>query len=341
MSSRRVRRLSITAIVLSLLVAACSGGAGTAGKADSQTTPPPKAVLPPPRDINAAGAKRLPDLGAADWLALAAGSAWVAGLGDGSNEVGRLDGRTGKLRGSVKVPGQICMSMDIGFGSVWAASCGPPVVTRINPKTASVQASIAVNVDSLQNESSVAAGEGGVWVLTSVIKTQLVKIDPDSNSVVTTVAAPAGATAIRAGLGGLWVTAADNGTLTRLDPVDLSVAAEIDVGAGARFLAVGEGAVWVLASDAGNVVRVDPATNKAVATIRVSNGPVTGGDIAVGGGSVWARVTDELAVRIDPVGNTVVERYGPAVGSGGVAADDRAAWLSAHDEQTVWRLPLP
>jgi hypothetical protein len=216
MSPCRVRRLSITAMVLSLLrVAACSGRARTAGTTDRETTPSPaKASLPAPRDINAAGAKRLPDLGGADWLALAAGSAWVAGLGDGSNEVRRLDGRTGKLRGSVRVPGQVCMSMDVGFGSVWAASCGPPVVTRINPKAASVQASIAVDVGSLHNESSVAAGEGGVWVLTSVVKTQLVKIDP---------------------------------TATRSQ----------------------------------------------------------------------------------------------AVGSGGVAADDSAAWLSAHDEQTVWRLPLP
>jgi hypothetical protein len=53
-----------------------------------------------------------------------------------------------------------------------------------------------------------------------------------------------------------------------------------------------------------------------VASIQVSNGPVSGGDVAVGGGSVWARVTDELAIRIDP-----------------------AAWIAAHDSQTAWRLP--
>jgi hypothetical protein len=168
-------------------------------------------------------------MGAADWLVVAAGSAWVAGLGDDGEQVGQLHGQTGKVLNTVTVPSPVCMGMDVGYGSVWAATCAPASVTRIDPKTAKVQARITMDTDVLA---------------------------------------------------------------------------------------------------------------KVVATIQVSAGPISGGDIAVGGGSVWARATDPLAARIDPATNKVTASYGPVSGSGGVAADDSAAWFAAHDIQTVWRLPL-
>jgi hypothetical protein len=341
MRARPLRRLTIAAIVVSLLAAACSGGTDDGNDPATQPGASSQAEqLTAPQDIEAAGAKALHDLGAADWLAMAAGSAWVSGLGDGRNEIGRLQGQTGKLLNKVTVPAPVCMGMDVGYGSVWAATCAPATVTRINAKTGKVQARVAVDAAGLVTESSLAAGEGGVWVLADDIsRKQVVKIDPRSDKVVKTAPAPDEATNIRAGLGGLWVTA-ETGKLTRLDPGDLSTVAEIDLGPGAGFLAVGERAVWVLGASGGIVARVDPATNKVVARIKVANDPVGGGDIAVGGGSAWARVTDQLAVRIDPASNTVTARYGPPAGSGGVAADTTAAWLSAHDSQTLWRLPL-
>jgi hypothetical protein len=51
-------------------------------------------------------------------------------------------------------------------------------------------------------------------------------------------------------------------------------------------------------------------------------------------------VTDVLVAQIDPESNLVVARYGPASGSGGVAADDDAVWISAHDVTTIWRIPI-
>ena len=71
--------------------------------------------------------------------------------------------------------------------------------------------------------------------------------------------------------------------------------------------------------------------------------PVAGsgrGDIAVGGGYVWARISDALIAQIDPATDTVVARYGPATSSGSVDADDQAVWVSDYLAQTVWRLPL-
>jgi hypothetical protein len=65
-----------------------------------------------------------------------------------------------------------------------------------------------------------------------------------------------------------------------------------------------------------------------------------GGDLTTGGGSVWARGRGYLLTRIDPATNDVVERFGPSVGSGAVIVGFDAVWISAHDVETVWRLPL-
>ena len=47
-----------------------------------------------------------------------------------------------------------------------------------------------------------------------------------------------------------------------------------------------------------------------------------------------------LVAKIDPRTNMVTARYSPPAGSGSVAADARALWISAHDVNAVFRLPL-
>lgn len=167
---------------------------------------------------------------------------------------------------------------------------------------------------------------------------QLLRVDPADNTV-TARPAPPGATALRAGFGALWATDFDEDTLLRIDPSTFKVTHTIPVGAGPRFLALGPDAVWVINQNGGTVSRVDPMTRKVVASVTVASKTVIGGDIAVGAGSVWARLTDHLVSRIDPSTNTVVARYGVADGSGSVAADATAIWVSAHDSDSIWRLP--
>jgi len=191
-------------------------------------------------------------------------------------------------------------------------------------------------------EGSVGAGEGQVWAVTATARggKRLVQIDPGANRVVDEVPLPLTVAGVRAGMGGVWVTDPSNARLLRLDPANGRVVARIPVGVGARFLTVGEGAVWVQNNSDGTVTRVDPATDEAAATIPVDQGVVNGGDLAVGGGSVWARVTSSLVTEIDPASNTAVARYGMPEGSGSVAADDGSVWITAHDVDAVYRIPL-
>jgi hypothetical protein len=176
-----------------------------------------------------------------------------------------------------------------------------------------------------------------VWVVTTT--PELLKVSPKQRRVVGSWTLPSSAAGVRAGLGWLWVTVPDANQLLRIDPKDPDRRTAIRIGAGARFLAAGEDAVWTLDAGSGTVTKV-LEDGSVAATIDVADGRIEGGDIAVGGGSVWARTSDSLVVQIDPgTGQTL--RLGPVSGSGSVAADEHAAYISAHDVATVWRLPLP
>lgn len=344
----RWRDASLAAIAAVLAAACSSPSSGTVQGTDSGTVVPTSGpgttesvpivsdtTEPVPSggdDLVASGATLLTVDGGVDWLQVAGGGLWGAGA-----TLVKLDGATGEQVASVAVGG-VCLAMDSAAGSLWVGDCDHGAVVRVDPADGSVLATVTVP-GGLQEESSIGAGPEGVFVV-STDGTTITRIDPLTNAVAGTFAAPEGATAVRVGFGSLWVTSYGADTLSRLDPTTGAVQAQIDTDFGPRFLAVGPDAVWVLGQTSGNVTRVDPATNTAVASIEVDAGRVRGGDIAVGGGYVWARVSSTLVARIDPQTNEVVASYGPPAGSGSVAAGDGAAWISAHDIDAVWRFPL-
>jgi YVTN family beta-propeller protein len=300
--------------------------------ASSSATEP---TLPPSADVASLGGTRL-DVPDADWMAVVAGSAWTT-LGRGV--VQQLDGEDGSPGMEVPVDGPTCTAPDVGFGSLWVPVCEPGSVVRIDPTTGNSR-TIDLAGATIEEEGSIAAGEGSVWVVTSAPQHALLRIDPNRDQLIGSSPLPAGVVAVRAGLGGLWATDANRGLLLRLDPASGQVLTEIPVGHGARFFDVGEGAVWVQNNTDGTVSRVDPATDQVTATIQVDRGAISGGDLAVGGRYVWARVSGSLVAQIDPATNLVVARIGEPEGSGSVAADEKAVWISAHDRNVVYRIPL-
>jgi YVTN family beta-propeller protein len=339
MRAATVRRFS------ALVVAALLGLPATACGATPESGPPPAAptstaepdALPVPRDVTASGATAIAASPDPDWVVATAGGVWVSGVGPGLQ---RYDATTGAVTGELSIY-SVCSAMDQGFGSVWAMSCdfSSPKLVRIDATTGAATAEIPMPA-RLPAESSVAAGEGAVWLLTSGSPRQLLAVDPATNTVTRTLPAPDGAKAVRAGLGAVWVSVSAPGQVVRLDPASGQAVATVPVGRGASFLAVGPDAVWVINASDATVSRLDPATNAVTATIKVSSGGISGGDIAASADAVWVRVIDDaLAVRIDPRSNAVVDRLGPPAGSGGVAIAESAVWITAHDRQSIWRLP--
>lgn len=342
------RLIAASILVAAVLLVGCSGGSpgtgsGTPGPvataapsataAPASPSPSPTATPAPsgPPSIEAAGAARIGISPAADWLMIVDGNVWTA-AGRG---IVQLYPATGAELPFTEILG-ICLAFDAGYDSLWVGACDDPAIWRIEPATGKVLATVDLPVAGIEEEGSVAAGEGGVWVIST--DHQLLKVDPATNSVAGTWELPVGAAAVRAGLGSLWVTVSDTNQLLRLDPGDPARRTAISVGAYPRFLAVGADAVWVMNQRDGSISRVS-AAGEVLGTTKIAD-RIEGGDIAVGGGSVWVQPGGQLLVQLDPSNGEVLAEYGPRSGSGSVAADDAAVWVSAHDVSAVWRLPL-
>lgn len=282
-------------------------------------------------DIESAGASLLQESGRPDWLALAGGSAW----GAGNDGIQQMDGKTGADKALIPIV-SICTAMDTGFGLLWAADCDHASLVRIDPATAKVSATYPLKAGFVAEEGSVGAGEGGVWVATT--SSTLVRFDPKTGAQAV-FPLPVPGAGVRAGLGSVWVTAPDSDDVLRIDPKTGSVIATIRAGRAPRFLAVGGDSVWVQNNGDGTVTRIG-ADGRVTATIPVSLSSVDGGDIAAGGGFVWPRISAALIAKLDGTTGALLATYGPPNGSGSVAADADAVWVSAHDVSSVWRLPL-
>ena len=149
-----------------------------------------------------------------------------------------------------------------------------------------------------------------------------------------------GASAVRAGLGGIWVTNSQTDSVVRLDPSTGKIVATIPVASGPRFFDVGAGAVWVMAQSAGALCRIDPADNRLVGCTVIDPAGVDGGDLTVGNGFVWFRGTEALVAQVDPKSGRVVRRIGPGEGSGSAGAGSGQLWISAHDVSKLYRVPV-
>jgi virginiamycin B lyase len=332
MAAASAAACSSTGSVASPVASASAAAPSPTATPVASATPAATATLTPQPidDLVAAGATRIHQDGEPDWLALAGGSAWTAVSGG----IQQLDGTTGAARALVEVA-NVCTAMDAALDSLWVADCQANRIARIDPATAQVVKWYPVG-SQIAEEGSVGVGSAAIWVATA--SSALVRVDIASGAT-TTYELPGQGAGVRVGLGSVWVTMPDASSTLRIDPSTGSIVATIPTGSGPRFLAVGEGAVWVQGNGDGTVTRID-RNGKVVATIQASSTGIEGGDMAAGGGFAWARISTALVAKIDPSTNAVVAVYGPPMGSGSVAADKAAAWISAHDVESVWRLPL-
>jgi virginiamycin B lyase len=322
---RRLARRSpvFLALVLALLVTAFASAMVTSPKARQI-------------DVNKAGAKKIRITG--DWLAAGRGGIWLSGM----EELYRFNPRTGRRLAKIPVPQGPCQATDVGAGAVWTATCGVPGLAKIDAKRNRVARHVAlpVSVDYF-GEGSIGVGAGGVWLVTDgpdCTTCRVSRVDPGTLEVTAEIPVRIGAAGVRVGAGSVWVTNPVEDVVQQIDPDTRRVSRTVKTGRGPRFLDVGEGAAWTLDQVDGTVTRIDADTGK---TVRIAAGVRgEGGDLTVGAGFVWARGSDRLLTRIDPKRRKVVARYGPSSGSGAVIVGGGAVWISAHDVNTVWRLPL-
>lgn len=268
-----------------------------------------------------------------DWMAVTDDAIWVAS--SNVNHVVRLDTKTNKPDTVITVE-KPCSGLAVGFGSLWIPSCGAHSLVRADVHTGAIQATIAAG--PADSEGGIATGAGSVWLVTSGTS-ELDRIDVASNAVVERIQLPKGSYNPVFANGAVWIASNEGGTLVRVDPETNQVTGLTAVGPKPRFLTVGEGSVWVLNQGDGTIARVDAATGKLLAIIPAGI-PGQGGEIAYGGGSVWATVFGYPITRIDPATNKVVAQW---TGKGGdsIRYAHGSLWLTFLTGAKVWRLSMP
>jgi YVTN family beta-propeller protein len=221
-----------------------------------------------------------------------------------------------------------------GEGSVWVTMSNQDSVSRIDPKTNTLQQTIGAG----NGPAGLTVGAGFVWVASSFDGT-VWQIDPRTNGgqVVGKVAVGNGPTGVAYGLGGIWVANSVDRTVVRIDPRTDKPGKPIPVDAGADAIAVGHGAVWVTGRSAGVLTRVDPRSG-GTTPINVGNGPVA---VAATPRAVYVANSQDATVwTIDPVTNRVVGTVTVGEGPSGlaVASGGSSVWVSNALSGTVSKI---
>ncbi len=347
--SRALRAVVVGVLTVgAVLLGGCDSGGGSGGDdpdaapARSSASSASAAPLPEAEDVTTLGTMTIQARPFPDFMLTVGDTVWVSGVEPG---IVGYDSVTGQKRAAVQT-GDVYLAMEAGHGALWAAEASdgryPDTLLRIDPATGEVAFRAAAPEPGLKPESSLAVTDDAVWGIVGQFEEftdrRLASFDPDTGEVLDVVPAPEAAASVRGGFGSLWVSTAQS-TVVRIDPADGTEQATIPTGSGSGFLTVTDDAVWVLNGGDGTVSRIDPDTDEVVATVQVSEGAISGGDIVGDDGSVWARTAKELAVEVDPATNEVVRVLGPAAGSGSIALSDGAVWITAHDTFEVHRVP--
>jgi branched-chain amino acid transport system substrate-binding protein len=272
---------------------------------------------------------------------------------------------SGRRRGVVLMAaGAVVLAAAVTAGVLALTRDSDQTVEAVGNAIAAIDGDAVAYAQVGNTPSTIAVGEGAVWVLNADDRT-ISKIDPGTREVVKTFGTGGITTDLAVGAGAVWVgngaetpgplplvhTASisrlDPGTTTVTEPEPLPRLAENPAAVssgesrvlGVSQLAVGAGAVWAINPDR-TVSRIDPDTGARVATVRIKAGSA----IAAGEEDVWALDGEgPNVIRIDPRTNKVartielgaIDLTGLAVGDGSVWATDLAAGL-------LWRIdPRP
>jgi streptogramin lyase/tRNA A-37 threonylcarbamoyl transferase component Bud32 len=263
------------------------------------------------------------------------------------DSVVRIDPATGEAVAAIAT-GSSPVGVAVGGGAVWLVTTGDKRLSRLDPDTNEIVASVGFPPAVPESPQAIVAGEGAVWTVhaNGVLKydpatatfpplpdnIELAKDDDDIVEYITFAAD------VAAGHGAVWVTSAD---ILRLDPETgvmldrIRPPSDSADPSSAGWLAVGEGGVWH-ASPLGRVTFIESRANTVAHTARVSE---VLDDIAVGEGAVWAlNTTDDSILRIDPT----TWRVAPPVRVGrlptAVAAGAGAVWVTNGRDGTLSRI---
>lgn len=270
----------------------------------------------------------------ADWVAITSDAVWVGSTGPFA--VHRIDPKTNRLVATVKLVGEPCAGLTIGFDSLWVPLCGPtPMLAKVDLKSNKLVSVFKVGPGAA--EGGVTASPDSVWLVVDK-DSLLARIDPRTGAIRKTMRLPAGSHNPLYSDGRIWVTRADGTEVTSIDASSGELLTRTLTGPGPRFLTAGAGAVWTLNQGDGSLTRIDTTAKQATKTIPLHT-PGHGGDIAFGGGMVWTTVSKVPLSVIDAATITLRCQWkGPGGDSLGIGHG--AIWLTNYHAGTISRIDM-
>ena len=203
-------------------------------------------------------------------MAMLGSDLWAADCKEGT--LNRIDARSATKIASI--PTGIAnpkgeLNVVAGAGSIWVGSDGKGVVSRIDPVTNDIIATIAVDPDTFY----LAFGEGAVWAV-SVPRQTLQRIDPATNTVVATIPLGKQPGFLAAGEGAVWVQEQGDGTVAVVDPATNTLRGRIKVGENLAYgdIDTGGGKVWLRTTDDQTFAVIDPKSLKITARLGKASG---------------------------------------------------------------------
>jgi virginiamycin B lyase len=270
----------------------------------------------------------------ADWVSITPEAIWVGSTGPFA--VHRIDPQTNRRVASVRLPGEPCAGLAVGFGGLWVPLCGAvPVLAKVDLKSNRL---ISVfKTGPAAAEGGVAVSSDSVWLVTDK-QGSLARIDPDTGRIRRITHLPAGSYNPFYSDGQIWVTRADGSEITSVDASTGAILATVPTGPGPRFLTAGAGAVWTLNQGDGSVTRINTSTKQATHTTALKV-PGKGGDISFGGGMVWVTVSKVPLSLVDGATAALLCQW---VGPGGdsLGIGHGAIWLTDYHAGTISRIEL-
>jgi hypothetical protein len=218
-------------------------------------------------------------------MILAFGSLWISQ----PEQVARLDPDSGKVLARIRVPGSSdYRNLAAGAGSIWVDDTATEVVTRIDPVTNRVEASIPLT-DPVFVTDGVAFLDGKLWIARPMpnddSRAEVVAIDPTADRIEDEVRIPR-TFDVLAGSGALWYVPEPTGSvshdLVRLDAKTLQ--AKVVRHDATAVLAIADGRVW-LQTTAG-VIEIDERTGARIGRV-IPVGSVVNATAAVADGVLW------------------------------------------------------
>lgn len=325
-----------TRSLLAIALVGASAGAACAAAAAPASAPVHKAVIKSMSGLKITATVSVGKI--ADWVAVTPDAVWIGSKGPKGKApfaLNEINPATNQVT-TVALPGEPCAGIAADQGYLWVPLCGKqPGLAKVDAKSHTLTK--VFDVGPAAPEGGIAAGGGGVWLITDK-HGSLARIDPATGAVLKVTQVPAGSYNPKYSDGVVWVSRAEGAELTSVDAASGAVLKHFRTGLHPRFLTAGGGAVWTLDQGDGTVTQVDAAGISPVHKLRLHT-PGPGGDITYADGRVWSTLMKTPLSVIDAKSGTLLCQWKGA-GGDAVGVGHGAIWLTNYDVGTVSRIEL-